>query len=157
MTEALDRGMPTDELLDLLAGKSQSGDTLLPVRAVSVALVAEAAPANGGMFSWQNPLGVAVLAALIIDVTTVSTGAATVNAGVGSAAATSNDTLVDGADVNAAADAFSSLDSTHGGTNGRAMQKVDAKGGTNDWITGTASADSSGLVGRAYILYIPIS
>ena len=46
----------------------------------------------------------------------------------------------------------------NGGTNGVGFVRLDAKGGTTDWITASkASGAAAGLVGSAYIIYIPVS
>jgi hypothetical protein len=157
MAETIAQADVLSEVVKKLAGPAVSGVTYLPVKVAKVALSAEASPANGGMFSWQNPESVAVFAAVILDVTTAATGSATADVGKGSAAATSNDTHLDAIDVGSAAGTFSSLESDDVGSNGKAFQRIDAKDGTNDYVTGTASADSSGLVGSAYVIYIPVS
>ena len=127
-----------------------SGTAVIP-KVVKVALAQTAG--NAGVLSWQNPESVGVLAAVIIDVTTVQ-AAQTVDVGVDGDGTGTSDTLLDGASL-ATAGALSSF--ANAGTNGAAFRKVDAKGGTNDYVTATASGTPSALVGNAYIVYVPVS
>ena len=157
MAEEIAQSDVVSEVVKHFAGPAVSGVSYLPAKVAKVALAAEASPAAGGMFSWQNPESVPVLAAVIVDVTTAVTGAATADVGKAANATSSADTLLDGADIGTAAGTFSSTDSGDSGTNGKAFQTLDVKDGTNDYVTGTASADSSGRVGNAYIVYIPTS
>jgi hypothetical protein len=111
-------------------------------------LAAEAAPANGGMLSIENPEGVDLLIEqVIIDITTEVTGAATADIGVAANGTTSSDTLLDEVDIGSAVGTFNNTDDQ--GTNGKVVQKW----GATQFVTGTASADSTGLVGKAYIRY----
>ena len=155
MAEAITRTQPISVQADLLAGKEATNTNIPSAVVTKVALAAEASPSNGGMVSWQNPFDVAVLVSIVLDITTPATGAATADIGIGASAAIDDDTLIDGVDIGTAAGVFDGVDDQ--GTNGKYTQKVDAKGGTNDWVAGTASADSSGLVGSAYIRATPIS
>ena len=157
MAESIAQADVVSEVVKKMAGPSVSGVTYLPAKVAKVSLSAEASPSNGGMFSWQNPESVAVFAAVILDVTTQASGAANADVGKAANAASSADTLLDGKDVGSAAGTFTSLESDDVGSNGKAFQRIDANGGANDYVTGTASADSSGLVGSAYIIYIPTS
>lgn len=152
MGHAITQGLPVGEIVKQMVPPGTTNPHL-PVYVDKVSLSAEGSPSNGGMLSWQNPLGVKCFAAVILDVTTPATGAANADIGVGSSAATDDDTLLDGVDIGSAAGEFNSA--TDAGTNGSLFRKVDENGGTNDWVAGTASADSSGLVGSAYIVYIP--
>ena len=78
---------------------------------------------NGGVLSWQNPEAVGILAAVIIDITTVQS-AQTADVGVDGDGTGSSDTLLDGVSL-ATAGALSSF--ADAGTNGAALRKVDAK------------------------------
>ena len=127
-----------------------SGTAVIP-KVVKVALAQAAG--NAGVLSWQNPESVGVLAAVILDITTVQ-AAQTVDVGVDGDGTGTSDTLLDGASL-ATAGALSSF--ANAGTNGAAFRKVDAKGGTNDYVTATASGTPSALVGNAYIVYVPVS
>lgn len=112
---------------------------------VRVAL-ADAATA-GGVAAVANPFGAkAIITRFVIDVTTVATGAATVDAGVATNGTTSSDILIDGLNVNAAAGLFDNIENK--GTNGKARQLWSA----TQYVTiSQASGDVTGLVGYAYI------
>lgn len=122
-------------------------------KAVRVARVALAAvDTGGGVFAWQNPESTSIIISrVILDVTTQSAGACTVDVGTTATnATTSSDNFIDGASVAAVA----LLDNLgDAGTNGKAKQKL----ASGKWVTGSrASGASSGLVGYAYIYYILI-
>ena len=108
---------------------------------------------NAGVLSWQNPEPVAVLAAVVIDVTAAAAGQ-TADVGVDNDGAGSSDNLLDGVSL-AKIGALSSF--ANSGTHGAAFRKVDARGGAHDYITATASADPSALAGNAYVIYVPVS
>ena len=116
---------------------------------LKVPLTAATSNAVGGVLKLQNPEGVdLIVTRLVLDITTKSTGAATVDAGIDDDGDTSSDNLIDGLDVNAAAGVFDNLGS--GGTNGLT---------TVLWPAGhhlviTASADASGLEGYAHVQYV---
>lgn len=116
--------------------------------AYRVALTAATDTTAGGVLSLANPEGVALIVTrLILDVTTASSGAATVDAGIAANGTTSADNLIDGASVATA----TTLDNTEdGGTNGKGTRKW----GTSQYLTITASATTAGMVGFAYIEYI---
>lgn len=122
------------------------------VQGSDVALVEQgaitASDSAGGMFSWVNPWTVPVLITdFRLEVTTASTGACTVDAGIAANATTSDDSLIDGQDVNSAAGVFSAS----------APVRLDEAGGTADTVTvSVATGASAGIVGRAYIQYVPI-
>ena len=137
------------------SGAGQFVPVQLPVAAegVQVFKVALAAVAGaGGVLAFQNPLGApAIVERLILDITTVATAAATVNAGTGATAATASDNLIDGLDVNAAAGVFDNLGDP--GTNGKSRQRF----GATDYVTiSQATGDVAGLIGTAYVHLIRI-
>ena len=110
--------------------------------------IALTAAATGTQGSWQNNTGKTVLVQAVIDVTTVATGAATLDIGRAATAVTS-DTLMDGIDVNAAIGQFSS----GVGTNGRSFRKVAA----GEYVTVfRASGDPTGMVANLYVHVIEI-
>lgn len=114
--------------------------------ALKGALTAATTTAGGDALNLANPEGVDLLITkFVIDITTVSTGAAAVDCGV-AATGVSNDTLIDGADVNAAAKAFGSPY----GTNGAGA----VKWASDKYLTVTPSATLAGLVGNYYVEYI---
>lgn len=116
--------------------------------------VVELADANtgGGVLSWENEEDTAIIITrLIVDVTTESTAACTVDFGTTAVnATTSSDNLLDGVDVAAVA-MFDNLDANDVGTSGKTKQKLAA----GDWVTGSmAGGDATDLVGKAYIHYV---
>ena len=123
-------------------------------RVVKVAKIALAAvDTGGGVFAWQNDETSSIIVQrLILDVTTKSTGACTLDCGTTATSATTKiDDLIDGLDVNAAAGVFDNI--TDKGDNGKSRQKLAA----GKWVTGSvASGASAGIVGFAYIEYIVI-
>lgn len=107
-------------------------------------------------FTWQNPETTAILVqCVIVDVTTVSATANSVlDVGVATSAAGTDDTILDG--VALTADAVSiSTNVSDSGTNGNEkVHRVDANGGTNDYITGKILvANAAALVGTYRIEY----
>lgn len=122
------------------------------IRASKIVRVPLSAPAvAGNVFSWQNPeAGSILVTRLTLDVTTASSGACTIDCGyTATTSTTSSDTLIDGRSV---ATAQLSDNVANVGTNGKCTVKAAA----GKWITGTSSADATGLVGYAYIEYISI-
>jgi len=115
-----------------------------------------AADAAGGILAWQNPETSAIIVVRIVfDVTTKSTAACTVDAGSAADGTTSADNLMDGIDVGTATGVFDNIDDK--GTNGKSKRRLDAKGGTTDFITGSkATGAAAGLKGNAYIFYYEV-
>ena len=112
-----------------------------------------AASGAGGVAKVQNPLGVAAIVEyLALDVTTAATGAATVDAGVDSDGTSSDDTLIDGLDVNAATGLFTSAND--GGTNGASYRRI---GATEYIVVSQASGDVTGLAGHVVFRLQPIA
>ena len=142
------RDAPIGEILTGLF--PASGTAVLP-KAAKAPLAQTAG--NAGVLSWQNPEPVAVLAAVVIDVTAAAAGQ-TADVGVDKDGAGSSDNLLDGVSL-AKIGALSSF--ANSGTHGAAFRKVDARGGAHDYITATASADPSALAGNAYVIYVPVS
>jgi len=107
---------------------------------------------GGGVVSLLNPEGVdLIITRLILDVTTVSTGACTLDAGVAAAATTLDDTLIDGLDVNAAAGVFGNIDDKAG--NGQAVIRWES----NYYLTiSMKTGAAAGLAGYAYIEYLRV-
>ncbi len=116
--------------------------------ALKAALTAATTTAVGGVLKLVNPEGAdVIIKRFTLDVTTASTGAATVDAGIDDGGDVSSDNLLDGLDVNAAAGVFDNFDDQ--GTNGQATVKWPA----GEYLVVTASATVAGLVGYAYIEY----
>jgi hypothetical protein len=123
------------------------------IRFARVALAT--ATGNAGMLSWQNPEDAAIIVIrLVLDITTEATGAAIANFGPDGDGTGTSDTLLDGVNIGAAAGVFDNIEDQ--GTNGKSTARLDAKGGTTDYITGTAESDPAGLVGNAYIWYMVV-
>lgn len=100
---------------------------------------------------WTAPAA-AMIVRVLLNVTTVATGACTVDIGYTAASATtSSDTLLDGIDVNAATALFDSMNAAlDSGANAKAQLAASGK-----WITADeASGDATGLVAVAYIQYV---
>lgn len=107
--------------------------------------------AAGGVVAWQNPEATAILIdRTFVDVTTVATGACTLDVGTTAVdATTTSDNLLDGIDVNTAIGLFDNI--TNAGTNGKARQKLAA----GKWVTvDEKTGDATGLVGNLYVFYI---
>jgi hypothetical protein len=108
---------------------------------------------QAGVQAWQNPEATAIIITrIVLDRTTKSTGASTINAGTTAVSATtSSDNLIDGVDSGATEGAEDNINDA--GTNGKARQKLAAA----KWVTFTsASGDVTGLVANAYIHYYKI-
>lgn len=115
---------------------------------VKVALAT--ADTAGGVLAWANPTGATIMVTRIIfDVTTPATdGVCTVDVGTAANGTTSNDTLMDGLNVGAAAGVFDNVENQ--GTNGVGAKKVTS----SQYVTASkASGSAAGLVGSAYIHY----
>ena len=149
----LSQAMPTVELTKKLVGPATDGVTYLPT--VTAKMDLKLSTENGGLFAWQNPFDVPVLAAVTIEITSGPTAESTVDAGVAANATTSSDTLIDGGELGAD-DNDNVLSSFAGqGANGLPFRRVDEIGGANDWITGTAASTVAGMEGSVYVHYIP--
>lgn len=107
-----------------------------------------ASDSAGGVFAVQAPdRNTYVVDLVILDVTTASTGACTIDVGVAANSTTLSDTLIDGVSV-AATGQMNNYDDK--GTNGRAVRKT----ASGNFITASvASGASAGLVGKYYIRY----
>lgn len=108
--------------------------------------------ASTNVLSWANPEATSIIITkVVVDITTASTGASTIDIGTATVSATTTgDNLIDG--VSGAAIAV--VDNTDDkGTNGKSKQKL----ATGKWVTGTqASGDITGIAGYAYIHYTVI-
>lgn len=112
-----------------------------------VALTAATVTTGGAVLSLANPEGRnLIVTRVLLDITTQSTGAATVDVGIAANGTTTSDTLIDGISV-AAAGTFDNINDA--GTNGKARQRWSS----SQFLTITASATLAGLVGNAYIYY----
>lgn len=115
-------------------------------KVVKVAL--GAADTGGGVLSWANPENSSIIITkLLVNITTKSTGACTLDFGTTATnATTSSDNLMDGIDAGTAAALFDSA--SHATTTSLLLA-------SGKWVTGSkASGAAAGLVGNAYIEYI---
>jgi len=123
-------------------------------RTVKTATTAIAGAAlQAGVLNWANPEGVGIIVQrALLNVTTASTGAATVDVGVTAVSATTeSDTLLDGVDVNAAVALFDSMNAAlDSGANAKAQTLAAGK-----WVTvKSKSGDTTGMVATLYVQYI---
>jgi len=128
-------------------GAALSATTNKLPKVARVALAA--ARTGGGVLGWANPEGVSILInSVMLDITTQSTGASTIDVGTTATnATTSSDNLIDG--VSGAAIALVN-NGSDGGTNGKTRQKL----ASGKWVTASeASGDVTGIAGYAYIEY----
>ena len=113
-------------------------------------LTAATTTTAGGVLSVANPEGDAVIVTgIYLDVTTASSGAATVDAGIAANGTTSADNLIDGASVASIA-VVSNRDNA--GTNGKQALRWNS----DQFLTITASATTAGMVGTAYVTYVRV-
>lgn len=107
---------------------------------------------GGGVLSLANPEGVdLIVTRLVLDITTKTAGACTVDAGIGSGATTSYDNLIDGLDANAATGVFDNVEDQ--GTNGKSAVRWESDG----YLTISEKTGAiAGLVGSAYIEYVRV-
>lgn len=135
-----------------------SRDSVIPQReiltTVKIPLIGSTIhAASGGVISWVNPEPVAIIIArVLIDITTIATGACTFDIGTTTVSAlTTSDNLIDGLDVNSATGLFDNI--TDKGTNGKSKQKLS----TAKWVTlDEKTGDATGLVGNLYITYLVV-
>ncbi len=124
-----------------------------PVALKCARVALAAADSRGGVMRWQNPEDNAIIITrLVLDVTTKAPAACTVDAGTARSGNVSSNNLIDGLDVGAAAGPFDNM--ADKGVNGRERQRLDARGGTTDFVTASrATGAAAGLAGNAYIFY----
>jgi len=121
------------------------------IKYLSGALTAGASTSGGATLSLANPEGVDLIVdRLILDITTGSTGAATLDAGIAANGTTSNDTLIDGTNAQTVGTADNIK---QGGTNGVSSKKWTS----SQFLTITPSATTAGMVGRYYVSYTRLS
>ena len=105
-------------------------------------------------FTWQNPESSAIIVSrVVVDVTTTSASAGSLlDVGPAADAITHSDTLIAGLDIATATITADNI--TNKGTDGLSLCKLDAKGGTTDYITGQIlEQDAASLAGKYYIFY----
>lgn len=113
-----------------------------------VPIVGVAATTGGALFAWQNPENVSIIVDRIeIDITTKSTGAANGSFGTAANGTTSSANLIDTYALGGTEKVVNNIDDK--GAGGKSVQKMT----TSQFITGTGSATTVGLVGTVYIHY----
>lgn len=118
------------------------------MKVAKVALAGVAATTGGALFAWQNPENASIIVArLEIDVTTKSAGAANASFGTAANGTTSSANLIDTYAIGGTEKVVNNIDDK--GANGKSVQKMT----TSQFITGTGSATTVGLVGFVYIHY----
>ena len=116
----------------------------------AVFAVTGAALHAANLTAWTAPAA-SIIHRVMLDITTVATGACTIDVGyTASGATTSSDTLIDGVDANAAIALFDSMNAAlDSGANAKAQKAASGK-----WITmDEASGDATGLVANLYVFY----
>lgn len=134
--------------------KAKPSFKLQQYNSITKVLTINAVDTGGGLFAFQNPHSSAIFVSrVILNVTTEATSGCTADIGVAADATTLSDTLMDAVNVGAAVINADNIQNS--GSSGHAVgRKVDAKGGSNDYITGSvASGASSGIVGQVTIEY----
>ena len=122
-----------------------ASDTQTVIRA-TVPLVATTATTGGAIAAWESPENLPILVTKVqIVLTTNSTGAANVNAGIAANATTTNSGLIAATAVGSGAPKV--IDSFSTATISQYMA-------TGKFITFTGSADTTGMVATAYIDYM---
>jgi len=119
----------------------------------------EGGAANSFAFAWNNPESTDILVQkVIIDITTAGgTATSVLDVGVAASATGTADTIFDGIDLNSTGISVSTNVSDTGTNGDEKVHKVDANGGTNDWITGKILVEKcDDLVGKYYIEYITV-
>jgi len=108
--------------------------------------------AGGAMLDLVNPEGAAlIITNFIVRSTVVSTGAATMDAGV-SAGGLTNDELIDGLDINAGLVLESNHDQVTAGT----VAEHEVEWGATEHLVVYGSAATTGFVGTYYCEYIRV-
>lgn len=117
--------------------------------ALQVALAGVTSTSGGGLIAIPNPEGVdLIITRVVVNRTTKSAGAASVDIGVAADATTSSDNLIDGLAFGAAEGVADNI--TDGGSNGKSRQLW----GASQYVTATGGASTAGLVGTLSIEYI---
>lgn len=135
---------------------ADTGRAVMPGNRVIAKVALTAGSANDYAFAWQNPEAskIVVERVLVRLATAGGTATSVLDVGVVANATSTADTLIDGLDLNTTGLFDNIVDK---GTNGKARQLVDEKGGTNDYVTGKILvANAAALVGDVYIVYFTV-
>lgn len=135
---------------------ADTGRAVMPGNRVIAKVALTAGNANTYAFAWQNPEASKIIVERVLVNLTTAGGTATsvMDVGVVANATSTADTLIDGLDLNTTGLFDNIVDK---GTNGKARQLVDEKGGTNDYVTGKILvANAAAVVGDVYIVYFTV-
>lgn len=150
-------GKKGEDPTEIINGQGEVVAAQMPASYMKVVKVAlTAGNADAFAFAWQNPESSAIMVhRVLLDITTESaTGGSVINIGSGATATTESDNLIDGGALTAAA-LLDNIDDQ--GTNGKSKQRLDAKAGTTDYVTGRIkTAHAAALVGNVYIYYTAV-
>lgn len=133
-----------------------TGRVAMPGSRVIAKVALTAGSANDYAFAWQNPEAAKIIVErVLVNLDTAGgSGNSVLDVGVVANATSTADTLIDGLDLNTTGLFDNIVDK---GTNGKARQLVDEKGGTNDYVTGKILvANAAALVGDVYIVYFTV-
>lgn len=129
---------------------SAANDRQIITEVVAVNGTTVHAASSGIINLWTAPAA-AIIQRVMLDVTTVATGACTLDIGYHVTTLTTSDTLLDGIDVNGATGLFDSMNAAlDTGANAKAQKAASGGFITLDEKTG----DATGMVANAYIQYI---
>lgn len=135
---------------------ADTGRAVMPGNRVIAKVALTAGNTNAYAFAWQNPEAskIVVERVLVRLATAGGTATSVLDVGVVANATSTSDTLIDGLDLNTTGLFDNIVDK---GTNGKARQLVDEKGGTNDYVTGKILvANAAAVVGDVYIVYFTV-
>ena len=135
---------------------ADTGRAVMPGNRVIAKVALTAGNANAYAFAWQNPEESKIVVERVLVNLTTAGGTATsvLDIGVVANATSTADTLIDGLDLNTTGLFDNIVDK---GTNGKARQLVDEKGGASDYVTGKILvANAAALVGDVYIVYFTV-
>ncbi len=140
-------------LIDTVTGRRhlRVGGLLWRNEVIAVQPLAGGNDAAAGLGSWANPESARIIVTgIMVDVTTPSTAAATMNVGSAANAATSSSNLISGVTIGAVEDVD---DVTNKGGSGSTVLGVNPGQSIN---FSTASGASAGMIANAYIRFIVV-
>lgn len=135
---------------------ADTGRAVMPGNRVIAKVALTAGSANDYAFAWQNPEASKIVVERVLVKLGTAGGSANsvLDIGVVANATSTADTLIDGLDLNTTGLFDNIVDK---GTNGKARQLVDEKGGASDYVTGKILvANAAALVGDVYIVYFTV-
>jgi hypothetical protein len=119
------------------------------IQAELVSFVGVASTSGGGIKTWQPASGLACcITRCLVNITTISTGAANLSVGQGSSATTSYTNLITASDVHSATILLDSLTLQAAATSPLSLLMA-----AGNFVTFTGSATTVGMVGEAIIEY----